>query len=207
MIVRRARATTMNGGSWGPGLRIVPKGDACTAGNAERKYTSALSIVIPLVGVACAALLCLSSCGRDEGKKPALVLILKCDPQSDVAEGRPSLAVTGELMTHRSGEPYVPTVVRSSERRIGGLVYKGFAVYDGPGAWEGKAESLVMDVVVRRMPDLPSTIDIHLSCKVQCRLDCEDFKGGILRDLGAGKEVGSPYLFDPGDYHLQASME
>jgi hypothetical protein len=166
-----------------------------------------LSIGRSLVGVVCAAVLCLSGCGRDEGKEPALVLILKCDPQSDVAEGSPSLSVTGELMTHTYGEPYVPTATRSSERRIGGLVYKGFAVYDGPGAREGKAESLVMDVVVRRMPDLPSTIDIHLSCKVQCRLDCENFKGGILQDVATGKEAEGPYLFDPGDYHLQASTK
>lgn len=207
MLVRRARVTRKNGRTCGVAPTIVATGDARMARNAERKDSGVLSIGRPLVGMVCAAVLCLSSCGGHQGKEPPLVVILKCDPHSDIAEGRPWLAVTGELMTHTSGEPYVPTVVRSSERRIGALVYRGFAVYDGPGAWEGEGKSLVMDIVVRRMPDLPSTIDIYLSCKVQCRLDCQNFKGGILRDLGAGEEVEGPYLFDPGQYHLHALAE
>ncbi len=55
MIVRRARATRTNSGSWGAAPSIAPKGDACAARNAERKDTSMLSIGRPLVGVVCAA--------------------------------------------------------------------------------------------------------------------------------------------------------
>ena len=170
-----------------------------------------------MLAACCAGMLISSACPREqeeqerEARIPVYVEIdwnADNDLNNDFDQDFPSTSISGGLLAvSEKGRPLQPFKVDSNLREIGELQYTGLELYHGPAAEAKDPAALVFDVYMRRFADPTSLIDIHLSSKSRCQLLFKDFEGGILREAATEKILERPYVFNPGDYHLRASMK
>ena len=141
-----------------------------------------------------------------QDSQPKLIAEIDWDRSKDSWANYPPVSVRGPLMTHDSRRPYITTVTQALNKNVGGKQYFGMVVWHGPEAEasEPGPESLVFEIVARRLEG--GAIDIYISCKVYCQLDIRNFGSGVLEHADTGRMIERPFVFAPGEYHVQAKM-
>lgn len=148
------------------------------------------------------------------GQGYPVVVVIDCDSQNDPWRNIPRVSLSSKLMAHVSGTPHIPSVSTSCERQIGGLEYRGMAIYSGRELGQldlqevdleqEAAHLCAFDIVVRRLAKPQPLIDVYLTCKEQCLVGFDHFERILLRHATTKKPLTRPYLLDPGAYHLEA---
>jgi hypothetical protein len=119
----------------------------------------------------------------------------------------PAYLLTGALMSKESLEDPDRLREEHAAKTIDGRQYMGSKCYLKEDTDEEDQETLVFEVLMRRLGDDGAPIDIRLSSTVKCRVDLKDFEGGTLRDAESKQVLARPALLSPGKYHLEAVME
>ena len=159
-----------------------------------RRWQFALALFLVL----CITVVVLLPPTEEEDSPPVSILTVDWNAAKDLREDMPPYTLGGEILDDTRHQT---TVAR---KLIQDLVYRGHKFWRGQSAEQKDPKALIFELFIRRLYEPQELIEIHLMCRLNVKLDFENFGGGTLRDASSGEEFEWPRLLAPGEYHLHA---